>query len=57
MAERNFIIPAILKCFLSLKLQNFDVKSNSENRFTFIQKKNRKKLNDDIMKGESFLST
>ena len=30
--------PAILNSVLSLKTQNFAVKSNSENRFTFIQK-------------------
>ena len=30
--------PAILKRILNLKTQNFDVKSNSENRFTFRQK-------------------
>ena len=30
--------PAILNCILSLKTQNFAVKSNSENRFTFRQK-------------------
>ena len=30
--------PAILKRFLNLKTQNFAVKSNSENRFTFSQK-------------------
>ena len=30
--------PSILKCFLRLKLQNFAVKSNSENRFKFSQK-------------------
>ena len=30
--------PAILNGILSLKLQNFAVKSNSENRFTFCQK-------------------
>ena len=31
-------LPAILKRFLRLKLQNFAVKWNSENRFTFSQK-------------------
>ena len=30
--------PAILKRILSLKLQNFAVKWNSEKRFSFIQK-------------------
>jgi hypothetical protein len=30
--------PTILTGFLSLKTQNFAVKSNSENRFTFSQK-------------------
>ena len=30
--------PAILKGFLSLKLQNFAVKCNSENSFTLVQK-------------------
>jgi hypothetical protein len=30
--------PAILKGFLRQKLQNFAVKSNSEKRFTFVQK-------------------
>ena len=30
--------PAILKRVLSLKLQNFAVKSNSENLFTLVQK-------------------
>ena len=34
----NFISPAILKGVLSLKLHNFAVKSNSENRFTLVQK-------------------
>ena len=30
--------PTILNGVLSLKTQNFPVKSNSENRFTFVQK-------------------
>ena len=33
-----FSPPAILNGFLSLKTQNFAVKWNSENRFTFVQK-------------------
>ena len=33
--------PSILNCILSLKTQNFAVKSNSENRFKFPSKKLR----------------
>ena len=56
-----FIAPAILKGFLSLKLQNFAVKSNSENRFTVIQEtqnvqpKKQKKI-DKIGKNLSFMA-
>ena len=38
MAAGFFIFHAILKGFLSLKLQNFAVKWNSEKRFTWVQK-------------------
>jgi len=37
-----FSHPAILNGILSLKTQNFAVKSNSENRFTFIQKNSKR---------------
>ena len=38
MAAGIFTFSAILKGILNLKLENFAVKSNSENRFTFVQK-------------------
>ena len=38
MAAGIFAFLAILKHILRLKTQNFAMKSNSENRFTFIQK-------------------
>ena len=38
MAARFLSSPAILYCVLSLKLQNFAVKWNSENHFTLVQK-------------------
>ena len=41
MAAVFLTTPAILKRILRQKLQNFAVKSNSEKRFTFVQKKLR----------------
>ena len=53
--------PAILKGILSLKLENFVLKRNSENRFTFVQKhseytvKKQKKI-DKSGKNLSFIA-
>ena len=49
--------PTILNGVLSLKTQNFDVKSNSEKRFTFIQKNSEYAVNKQkkiIKNGKNF---
>jgi hypothetical protein len=60
MAAGNFISTRHSETHFELKLQNFAVKSNSENRFTFVQKhseytvKKQKKI-DKIGKNLSFM--
>ena len=59
MAAGIFNAPAILKGFLRQKLQNFPVKSNSENHYTFSPKNsecaaNKQKKNDENGKNLSF---